>query len=940
MEPHEEPQPSSSQGLPSFEQLRFFVEIAPALHLPRLTESQLTRTELIDDLISYATVNETLKLSNIRDLRILLKEPVYQLSKRGIVPEAWGMLRTVLSHSSGYEECRTGCLAIASLHQQPLSRERWEFLSALAHSQPQSIGKVLHGFQVLFEWDQAERSLQALGEFVSSNDDSVTNKLRTAALLLSSLNHVAQVSLLTDLIHSSRYSDAPEIIAYHWLAQERVPARIWEILADVLKPGSGYDRSDFSLLCTDLKKVLGFEQLSEYGCKVLGEQQIIFPDDPRALLTLVHNVATALPVIQEAVNPIIPWNFISLVSHQLSTRQGSNTLLTSEIIGVAYQHDVLYGKLLCDRIVTEMIRAQENEIRTSLVESIEQKEFVRELVRLGTSPRHGMKIQAVLSWNSAPETAELRHLIQELRMKEVTDQLYYAAEPAPQKSQLIQAFEKLSRADRSPFQRSGKPSFNAYESGQHAIQQVILSHSERILMRVEDIAHGSTSMVCDEMAQPYGRESTFMQFARRCAGVAVQIQPRDTDATARRKDHFPGPGLLLSGIDPTRAFVEEPSARARNRDPFESWKKNASFLAPQFDQLPHFQFIITRGMVVISCGLPSEFQMDNVHLALVIFREDMHGEASTGALLVPHQVIQEKLAQARVRSSGKEALDLNSVGFTAAELTRATEEYGRRMKISLPAMTISSRVLRGSLANALPAGSSPYFDYEPQMIAQGAPHDFWNHVHRTSLTRGQKFVPANFQIDAFMEAQDRVHSRIHSITNGLLNGWDWFRYAISLDKKGVNGAADERSALANEMPLHDSGEFDFSDLHGRSSIISSFSLPEAHSPRWRTLRWAYEEHHSGKLRGYGAKQYNVLCLAPILGYRPPVENLFLFTHDLSIVRGGARTQLPLDSDGTGREEQESFYRHYHSKYGSGYDFRFLPRPLVDAWIRSRKAVWW
>jgi hypothetical protein len=365
---------------------------------------------------------------------------------------------------------------------------------------------------------------------------------------------------------------------------------------------------------------------------------------------------------------------------------------------------------------------------------------------------------------------------------------------------------------------------------------------------------------------------------------------------APTSEPYANPGCIISGIKLDRIFAK---SSAESSDPYDTFKKNWRWLANEFDDLGDTRFLFSRGVkALIGPDLP-KYYLDNCHYSLVVWNDHFLNPNLDVAALVPTRILTAALNEtyphvsvAREKPSSGEKTTSRGYPLSAAALAEACAIHG------LHFLNLGWLSNLGGLQNAYPALSSPYFEFERNLL--GHFKDQAGHIHKSHIS-GRNVTKIDLQTEQLLIPLRQVHDRVYAVSSAYLNGYDLFRLTRAMWHKGLTANEEMRGisqptfAPNNEMPL---GPHELRMLHAAYC--------------WNGL-------HS---RGVTApEEFPILCIAPTLTDSAKMNSpLLLDTFDLTLKIEGQRP-IKLDSRtrGMGAYEATVWSKYVRPLYLQHYD---------------------
>jgi len=315
--------------------------------------------------------------------------------------------------------------------------------------------------------------------------------------------------------------------------------------------------------------------------------------------------------------------------------------------------------------------------------------------------------------------------------------------------------------------------------------QRVTEQASEIQKRLVVIHHGFSSLMFEARRPPTDEEPLLSRFGTDTAHKVRRINAKDPNS-------FPGRGVLISGIDPKKAFGQDLTAGEITGDPFIAYKEAWPFYADDFDDLSRTHLLLTRGLIAISSPGNEKHVINGVHYSLVIFNDHFHNKGVDVALLVPTEVLQEKIkgttmsTDELVKGHEDEYADINDADLTPEGLVKASLEKG------LECLNVGwGSNLSGGMSNSRRPNSKPLHEIELRLRgAPGVMTDIWDHVHKGDLLGiwTQTMTP---ELEELLIPHRKDHDDIYRVTTSLLNLLDLSELAYARHSKGFTSEGEK-----------------------------------------------------------------------------------------------------------------------------------------------------
>jgi hypothetical protein len=205
---------------------------------------------------------------------------------------------------------------------------------------------------------------------------------------------------------------------------------------------------------------------------------------------------------------------------------------------------------------------------------------------------------------------------------------------------------------------------------------------------------------------------------------------------------FPGRGVLVDGMDPARFLSTLPNAE----DPFTEHKEANPWLASAIDTMPLCTQVHLRGCKIVLPPAFTDHSIFTINIgegrrepyAYIVFNDHFQNVGNHKAFLVPAVILRAKLTETStptdlweegIRTAPR---DINHQDLTPLGLLEAAKRYGA------PILNLGTpSVYCGSLANAFPRGSAPYWRWEGTAKDEkvwSQFRDLHGHKHKSFIT--------------------------------------------------------------------------------------------------------------------------------------------------------------------------------------------------------------
>ena len=339
-------------------------------------------------------------------------------------------------------------------------------------------------------------------------------------------------------------------------------------------------------------------------------------------------------------------------------------------------------------------------------------------------------------------------------------------------------FQNITQCDNPPY------SLTDGHGGVNPDAQRVTDQVREIQKRLVLIHHGSSSLMFEARRPPTDEEPLLSRFGADVAHKVRRINAKDPNS-------FPGRGILISGIDPYRAFGQDPITDTKG-DPFAVYKEAWPFYADDFDDLSRTHLLLTRGLIAVSSPGNEKHVINGIHYSLVVFNDHFHNKGVDVAMLVPTEVLQEKLSGTTVptdelvKGHESEYADINDANLTPEGLIEASLEKG------LECLNVGcGSNLAGGFSNSRRPNSKPLHEREPLLRGKdGVMTDLWGHVHKGDLL-GHYTSKMTPELEALLIPHRKDHDDIYRVTNSLLNLLDLSELAYARHSKGFTSEGKE-----------------------------------------------------------------------------------------------------------------------------------------------------
>ncbi|RIL04518.1 MAG: hypothetical protein DCC75_12540, partial [Proteobacteria bacterium] len=457
-----------------------------------------------------------------------------------------------------------------------------------------------------------------------------------------------------------------------------------------------------------------------------------------------------------------------------------------------------------------------------------------------------------------------------------------------------------------------------YRHGVIPLEGVLQPHQREALFFFQqalDLHKGFGSMAVDSRRTP-DREPPLLARFGADIGKVKYVNARDIN-------QFPGRGFLIACLDLDRALVADKRFDIRDKRRYARYAEAWPDLADELVDLRHAQFMLTRGMVVISSNPRSKYSLKMpsgswVHYSLVIFNDHFHNFPPVIALLVPTEVLQKKCKGAFVsyedfRGFDLQKKDINTERITPQGLIEDSKDYG------YGAIEFTgARALTLGLAGLLVNFHGPY---QQLLRTRAKLYREWNrnpalHYHDEGDVLGYSITAIETEIERVFNSIINPGgaangNQLRKLLSRYFNEWTLFKVIKGLWGKGETAGKVEGQEFE---PLPDQLEPQW-DQNQEAAFNPAAT---------RMLREAYR-WHAERAPGHGEKSAKVLVAASSLDYSSlPNSPFFLNTADMTVKFGDRLVRLPIDSDGSGIDEQIFWRSEIMSHMSDTFtEFRFL-----------------
>lgn len=340
-------------------------------------------------------------------------------------------------------------------------------------------------------------------------------------------------------------------------------------------------------------------------------------------------------------------------------------------------------------------------------------------------------------------------------------------------------FQNITLCDNPPYPLTDD------KGGVNPDAQRVTEQASEIQKRLVLIHHGFSSLMFEARRPPTDEEPLLSRFGTDVAHKVRRINAKDPNS-------FPGKGVLISGIDPYRAFGQDLATGDITGDPFAAYKEAWPFYADDFDDLSRTHLLLTRGLIAVSSPGNEKHVINGVHYSLVIFNDHFHNKGVDVALLVPTEVLQEKIkgttmpTDELVKGHESEYADINDADLTPEGLIKASLEKG------LECLNVGwGSNLSGGMSNSRRPNSKPLHEIELDLRGKpGVMTDIWDHVHKGDFLGSwtQTMTP---ELEELLIPHRKDHDDIYRVTTSLLNLLDLSELAYARHSKGFTSEGEK-----------------------------------------------------------------------------------------------------------------------------------------------------
>ncbi|MBX7143604.1 MAG: hypothetical protein K1X79_04065 [Oligoflexia bacterium] len=400
---------------------------------------------------------------------------------------------------------------------------------------------------------------------------------------------------------------------------------------------------------------------------------------------------------------------------------------------------------------------------------------------------------------------------------------------------------------------------------------------------------------------------------------------------------FPGAGCRISNFHLERLFAKDTS---RPDDPYHLYKTAWDFARHELDDFARTSIVNLRGLVAVIPPDLEKYKIDGVHYSLVIFNDHFHNYSRDRAFLCPTVVLESKLEgtaipASRFRGFDSKYLDLNFQPPSRAELELACTAA------ELPLLNLNWASNFGGLCNSFPPATGKYYSWEQGRNSGTTLVDKFGHLHKPARLGGYAPDPKDPRMEAAMVEFRELHAKVYSVSSRLYHLHYLFDVALAAYHRGetvtraqVYESTVEQSDGFLERPAYEVeaekaelaklAELQLSEKSGDDNGFGFLEGP-VNPHAYRMLTELYKWHKNAKAKGSPREECPIFSLQPALSHWPAPSPVTIDTYDLSLRMHGEVLQLPLDSDGSGHEEQEIWRNHVLPYFSSNRDPCIVPR---------------
>ncbi|MBI3591779.1 MAG: hypothetical protein HY094_10430 [Candidatus Melainabacteria bacterium] len=450
-----------------------------------------------------------------------------------------------------------------------------------------------------------------------------------------------------------------------------------------------------------------------------------------------------------------------------------------------------------------------------------------------------------------------------------------------------------------------------------------------------NIFHGFSSLTFETKRPPTKEPPLIARFGNDVAESVQYVNAKDITL-------FPGRGFLISKLIPEKIFVNDKEAVEKGQEPFHKYKTAWPWTKDIFDDLKNVEILAIRGMIAISCEgdkyklvdrkVKSDF-IDNltgrkdrkINYSYVVFNDHHRNYNLDVAYLVPTEVLKKRLAGTLIpydhyTGPSNQYKDINEVGLTIKDLIKDAEE----IDASVLNMGWGSNI-GGGLCNSYPPNSSPFHEWERKLRRKSPTEDFYNHVHKSYITgeyvsemtrkQNKKLLPLRFahdQVNTLGKRYKALFNLSYRLSSALWHKGETVSEAL-VPPDVSDDLLFEREYLKEPEQVLERGE-----------AIDDLVTNQA------SLRMLVEVYKWNKGREQGNNNKNdfpILVLADAFDWwTKPDSPFYLDTFDMTLTIDGKKIQLPLDSNGFGKDEATVWYKKIIPlSQNPAKDFRFYHR---------------